>query len=126
MLVRRREQSYAEGGRKAELERASNVRSKDYAEHGPRIKVLKREGRHDDALALTLECVEAAERSAQLIGADTAPTYTNYAAIEYRRCNDFASEVAVLARYLNACTDEHCDSRILKRLEKARLLEQSS
>lgn len=126
MLASRRKDNLAAGGIKAEAERAGDVRGVHYVERAPEIHALKRQGMYSEALALILECVDAAERVALLTGMDPAPAYSKYAAIEFRRLKDYAREVAVLERYLAACPPGRSDSRIAVRLEKARALAATS
>lgn len=123
MLATRRKENLAEGGSKAAVERAGDVRGMHYVERAPEIHALKRQGMYSEALALILECVDAAERVALLTGMDPAPAYSTYAAIEYRRQKDYAREVAILERYVAACPPGRGDKRVAERLEKARILE---
>lgn len=88
-----------EGGSEARSERIGEVRGHNYTFWPDTVRLLKRDGRVDEALTLLLECVDAAERDAPLWGGGIAPWYTEAAAIVYRQRRDYAAEVAILERY---------------------------
>ena len=65
--------------------------------------------------------IEGAEGSAAREGLEPAPWYTEQAAIIHRKLGQHDQEVAVLARWMNACPPGRRDgSRIKQRLEKLR------
>lgn len=92
---------------------------------------LERAGQADEALAAVEVLIEAAEQEAQASGREPAPTYTERAAIIYRKRRDYAAEVAVLERWERARPPEQrgpgaSQAKLLKRLDRARELAQKA
>lgn len=101
------------------------VRGRPYVEWVEPVEQLKREGKHDEALMLLLECIEAAEHDRH--GYFPAPWYTWQAAIIYRRQKNYGAEVRVLERWTSFSSKVRpaAGSRASKmqpRMEKAREL----
>lgn len=90
------------GGVEGRSEHVGIVRGYNYTFWPDTIRLLKRNGRVDEALALLLECIEAAERDGPLAGGQIAPWYTEAAAIVYRQQKEYAAEIAVLERFEKA------------------------
>ncbi|MGV8964735.1 MAG: hypothetical protein ACOH2F_00525 [Cellulomonas sp.] len=84
-----------------------DVRGYHYAFWPDTIRRLIHDGFADQALALTLECVDAAERDAPFWDGCPAPWYTETAATIYRRRGDYAAEIALLARFDRASLPAH-------------------
>ena len=84
-----------------------DVRGYPYAFWPDTIRALMHDGARDEALTLTLECVAAAERDEPFWGGFPAPWYTEAAAMMYRQREDYAAEVALLARFDRAATPAH-------------------
>lgn len=94
-----------EAGRRmrAEAERASQVRGRHYIQWVPTLDELREKGDDEQALPLLLEIIDAAERAARIQGLEPPPSYTERAAVIYRRRGDREAEIALLQRYLDAC-----------------------
>lgn len=75
----------ARDARAAEAQEAGKVRDKPFMWWRGDVADLKRDGRNSDALALLLECVEAAERVAQIEGGPPQQWPTEQAAVVYRK-----------------------------------------
>lgn len=103
-------------------ERASQVRGRHYVDWVPQLNEWRKARRDDEALALLMEIIDAAERAAAVRGREPAPGYTDRAAIILRRRGDYAGEVAVLERYQRACPPGRGSEGMVKRLAKARQL----
>lgn len=72
-----------------------------YLDKVERVKQLKREKRHDEAIALLLEAVAEVEVEAAAMGGGwtPAPWYYRHLAIVYRKEKRYADELAILHRY---------------------------
>lgn len=93
----------------------SMVRGKNYIYWVPKIEQLKRDGRLEEALDLTLECCGAAERDRG--GREPAPAYTRHAAIICRKLGYLVNERQVLERWLSfgfKSKDEGFENRLAK------------
>lgn len=91
------------------------VRGKNYIYWVPEIEQLKRDGRLEEALDLTLECCRAAERDRG--GREPAPAYTRHAAIICRKLGYLVDEKQELERWLSfgfASKDQVFEKRIAK------------
>lgn len=75
------------------------VRGKNYIYWVPKIEQLKRDGRLEEALDLTLECCRAAEHDRS--GREPAPAYTRHAAIICRKLGYLTNEKSELERWLS-------------------------
>lgn len=97
----------------------ATVRGKSYVYWVPRIEELKRSGRLEEALDLTLECCRAAERDRG--GREPAPAYTRHAAIICRKLGYLVDEKRELDRWLSfGFTSKN--SQFEERLEKVSTL----
>lgn len=114
--------SYDYARLRAQKEAAAQVRGRHYVDWVPTLDELRSAKRDDEALALLMEIIPAAERKAAITGAEPAPGYTKRAATILRRRRDFAGEVEILERYLNACPPGRGDGRVAERLVKAQQL----
>lgn len=100
-----------------------SVRGKFYLYWIDTIKLQKRLGQNDEAIALLLEIVDAIEREAAAYNDGVAPWYYEQLAILYRKQKRFADEVAILERYdrqLKAAGAR--PAKLAERLGKARAL----
>lgn len=103
--------------RRASQFRRGLVNGRHYLETVEPIKQLKREGKLDEALELCYAAIEGAE--ADRDGREPAPWYTEQAAIIHRKRGEYAQEVAVLRRWLDACPgSRRAGSTIQQRLDK--------
>jgi len=107
------------------------VRSQHFSQWVEQIRELKRQGQPELALVLLLECVDATERDGQ--GPFPAPWYTWAAAVIFRQRRDYAAEVEILERWVNASSGDGDRSvwgasalRMFPRLERARDLAQEA
>ena len=98
---------------------AGYVRGRHFTEYVEAVKQLKRERRHEEAIALLLELVEATEAEAQAEGYGAAPWYYVQLAIIYRKDRRFDDEVAILERAQHSVGH---DQAMTRRLQKARTL----
>lgn len=108
----------AGGGERAAQFRAGMVDGVHYLQMVEPIKHLKREGRLEDALAICLKAIEAAESAAKREKTSPPPFYTEQAAIVLRKLGQRDEEIAVLQRYLKACPPKYRENRIKERLDK--------
>lgn len=88
---------------------------------------LDKSGRTDEALALIGALITAAEQEAVVSGREPAPAYTERAAIIHRKRKDYAAEIAVIERWMNACPPEKrgpgaTQEKLHQRLDRAREL----
>lgn len=98
----------------ADAKRAT-VRGKNYVYWVPRIEELKRLGRLEEALDLTLECCRAAERDRGK--REPAPAYTRHAAIICRKLGYLVDEQRELQRWLSfgfTSKNRQFEERLLK------------
>jgi tetratricopeptide (TPR) repeat protein len=110
-------EALAGGGSRGAEFRAGMVNGVHYLELVEPIKQLKREGRLEEALALSLAAIEGAEEGRN--GREPAPFYTEQAAIIYRKLGSRDDEIAVLQRWLVLCPAEYRDgNRFAERLSK--------
>lgn len=72
---------------------------KHYTAYVEEIKQLKRERRHDEALALLTRIIDAIEQESDATGRSAPPWYYEQAAIVLRKEKDYHAEIAVLRRY---------------------------
>ena len=104
-------------------EEAGSVRGRHLTEWVPTLDELRSSGDDDAALALLLECIDAAERAARVAGMEPAPGYTKRAAVIYRRRKDYASEIRVLERW-EAAAPARYKGAMKERLAAARKLQE--
>lgn len=102
---------------------AGSVRGRHYTEWVPTLDQLRSAGDDDHALALLLECIEAAERAALVSGMEPAPGYTKRAAVIYRRRKDYAREIEIMERWEAAAPPQYRGAMI-ERLAAARTLQE--
>jgi hypothetical protein len=93
------------------------VRGRHLIDWVPTVRQWLREGHEDDALALLMEIIEAAEQLARVDRVPPPTQYTKQAATMYRDRNDYAGELAVLKRYAAACPPGTGDPSLLARLD---------
>lgn len=86
------------------------------------VEQLTREKREDEALELAEALVTAAEQKAAVDRTEPAPAYTKRVAVMYRKRRDYASEIAVLERWMAACPRGRGNDDLTARLAKAREL----
>ena len=98
-------------------DRDGYVRGRHCTEYVEAVKQLKRERRHEEAIALLLELVDATEAEAQAEGYGSAPWYYVQLAIIYRKERRFDDEVAILERAQHSVGR---DQAMATRLQKAR------
>ena len=98
---------------------AGHVRGSHFTEYVEAVKQLKRERRHEEAIALLLELVDATEAEANAKGFGAAPWYYVQLAIIYRKERRFDDEVAILERAQDSVGP---DQAMATRLQKARVL----
>lgn len=96
------------------------VRGRHLLDWVPTVKELLRDGEEDEALALLLEMIEAAEQRARIDGAAPASTYTEQALAIYRSRDDEEGEYALLERYVNACPPGAGDPTLLRQWDDLR------
>lgn len=102
-----------------------NEERKHYTDAVEQVKQLKREKRHDEAIALLHELVEETEAEARKNGPGwgVAPWYYEQLAILYRKERRYADEVNILERYANQPHSPGVGpAKLAERLDKARQL----
>lgn len=110
-------------------ERAAQVGEQHFTQYTSQVKQLKREGRHNEAIALLVRLIDAAEAEARVKGGDwfAPPWYYQQLAIVYRKEKRYEDEVVILERF--AAQVEHLGSDLSynrARIEKARDLQRKS
>lgn len=108
-------EALSEGGERAKQFQQGMVNGVHYLETIEPIKQLKREGRLEEALALCMQAVQAAENEAMAEqaeghGREPAPWYTQQAAIILRKLKRPEEEEAVLRRYLEHVPEDFMDN----------------
>lgn len=80
---------------------AVSVNGKHYSDWADKIKELKKEKKHGEAVELLLLCVEATEREQELQGGDfgVMPTLYKDLAIIYRKEKNKSKEIEILERF---------------------------
>ena len=112
----------------AEQERrrkAGSVEGAHYTDYVEKVKQLKREKKHDEAIKLLLRLVDATESESKFAGPGwgVAPWYYEQLAILYRKEKRFDDEVEILERYESQPKAPGAGpSKLAERLEKARKL----
>ncbi|WP_072691534.1 exonuclease domain-containing protein [Rhodococcus marinonascens] len=84
------------------------VRGRHFTAWSEPVKQLKRDGRLDEALELLFEVIAVVERPENCWGGAPATGWTEQAAIVYRKQKNFAAEVAVLQRWIDAAHRNGC------------------
>lgn len=108
-------EALSEGGERAKQFQQGMVNGVHYLETIEPIKQLKREGKLEEALALCMQAVQAAENEAlaeqaEGHGREPAPWYTQQAAIILRKLKRPEDEEAVLRRYLEHVPEDFMDN----------------
>jgi hypothetical protein len=103
-------------------EAARLIGDRDYESFRPQIAQAKSDGDLGTALRLLRECVDAAEREANVYWARPVSWPTEQAAILLRSLKDYRGEILVLERFLNADPNRHGTKVIRERLARARAL----
>lgn len=105
------------GGERAQQFKRGMVDGVHYLELVEPIKQLKREARHEEALVLCYQAIQAAEQDTG--GREPAPWYTEQAAIVHRKLGDRDKEIEILRRWLARCPgSRRAGSKIAERLAK--------
>lgn len=78
---------------------AASVDKKHYTEHVEKVKVLKKEGKLDEAITLLLRLVAATEAESAVNGLGVAPWYYEQLAAIYHKQRRPQDERAILERY---------------------------
>ena len=101
-------------------DKSGEYQGRHYTEYVDEVKDLKRQGKLDDATALLLALVDAAEAEAKAEQWSVPPWYYEQLAIIYRGQNDYAAEVGILERYSRQPRGP--TDRLTDRLQKAQAL----
>jgi hypothetical protein len=99
-------------------ERIGLVRGRHHVDWVPTVEEWLREGREDEALALLLEIIEAAEQIARVDQVAPPTGYTKRAVAIYRERDDREGELAILERYAEACQPGQGNPELLGRMEE--------
>jgi hypothetical protein len=105
-----------------EAEDAGLVRGQNFESLRPDIAQAKADGDREGALRLLGDCVDAAERCAKVMYMRPTAWPTEQAAILLRSMRDYAGEVAVLERFLQADPSREGTKTLRERLIRARTL----
>lgn len=92
--------------RRRDADAAGWVHDRHYTDWIPVLNELRAEKNDEEGLALLMECIDAAERSAAIIGQEPAPGYTRRAAVILRRQGRLEEEIALIERWERACPPE--------------------
>ncbi|MBT8227496.1 MAG: hypothetical protein HKP61_09690 [Dactylosporangium sp.] len=101
-------------------QRIGLVRGRHLIDWVPTFQEWLGAGREDEALALLLEIIEAAEQIARVDAVPPPPEHTQRAVAIYQRRADESGELAVLERYAAACPFGAGDPMLLGRLRDLR------
>ena len=107
------------------IKSAGSIEDEHYTDFVAQVKVLKREKRHDEAISLLNQLVEATQAESRAAGAGwgVAPWYYEQLAIIYRKERRYADEVEILLRYNKQPKAPGAGlSKLAARLDKARQL----
>lgn len=116
-------------GARAQADRASAAAMVDghhFDTFRAAIRDAKKSGDLTEALHLAERCIEAAERSAAVWCERPNSWPTEQAAMIFRTRKDYASEVAVLQRYIAADPEKLGTQKLRERLERAQELERGT
>ena len=107
----------------AQRKKAGFVDGRHYTAYVEKIKQLKREKRHQEAIGILLRIVDATEKESEISGWGVAPWYYEQLAIVYRKEKRYDDEVRMLERYeAQTKAPGVGPSKIAERLVKAREL----
>ena len=83
------------------MDEVAQVDGGHYTDSVERVKQLKREGRHEEAIEILLKTVEATEKESEAHGGGwgVAPWYYEQLAIIYRNEGRIEDEIKILERY---------------------------
>lgn len=99
------------------------VDGRHYTAYVETVKQLKREHKHDEAIALLERLIDAVETEAEQSNAPVAPWYYEQLAIIYRKEQDYRAEIAILNRYEEQRKRQgRPPDRLTERLTKAQSL----
>ena len=87
--------------RRERMDEVSKVDGEHYTDSVERVKQLKREGRHEEAIVILLKTVDATEKESEAHGGGwgVAPWYYEQLAIIYRKEGRIEDEIQILERY---------------------------
>ena len=100
-----------------------------YTDYVEDVKQLKREKRHNEAIELLRNLIEAVENELKVAGEDwgVAPWYYEQLAIIFRKEGQYDSEVKILERYMDSPKALGVGpKKLAERLEKARKIRDKS
>lgn len=107
------------------IKAAGSVDGDHYTDHVERVKQLKREKKHQEAIDLLSKLVDATENESKEAGEGwgVAPWYYEQLAILYRKENRYDDEIAILERYGRQPKAPGAGpGKLAERLKKARRL----
>lgn len=111
--------------RMSEIRQAGTVDGNHYTGSVEKVKQLKREGKHQQAIAILLQAVEATEAESEFAGKGwgVAPWYYEQLAVIYRKEKQYQQEVEILERYsAQAIAPRTKLEKLAQRLVKAKEL----
>ncbi|MDX2424664.1 MAG: hypothetical protein QNK15_00250 [Cycloclasticus sp.] len=84
-----------------EIRQSGSVDGQHYTDSIEKVKQLKREGKHQDAINILLQAVDSTEKESEFAGEGwgVAPWYYEQLAIIYRKEKEYQKEVEILERY---------------------------
>lgn len=84
-----------------EIRQVGSVDGQHYTDSVEKVKQLKREGKHHDAINILLQAVDSTEKESEFAGEGwgVAPWYYEQLAIIYRKEKEYQKEVEILERY---------------------------
>lgn len=109
----------------AEIHQAGSADGRHYTDSVETVKELKREGRHQEAIAILLESVNSTETESDFAGEGlgVAPWYYEQLAIIYRKERQYQNEVEILERYASQPKAPGAGpQKLAERLKKAKEL----
>lgn len=84
-----------------EIRQSGSVDGQHYTDSIEKVKQLKREGNHQDAINILLQAIDLTEKESEFAGEDwgVAPWYYEQLAMIYRKEKEYQKEVEILERY---------------------------
>lgn len=84
-----------------EIRQEGSVDGRHYSDSTEKVKQLKREGKHQDAINILLQAVDSTEKESEFAGEGwgVAPWYYEQLAMIYRKEKEYQKEVEILERY---------------------------
>lgn len=104
---------------------AGVVEGQWWATHKGAIAELKRQKRYEDARALIDQCIGAAERAAEVVGARPDAWPTEQMSVVLRKLKDSESELTYLERYVAACGAHALPDGVAEKVTRARVAAQA-